>query len=109
VKREWEDRQVANWNSAYASYQWALDKGIAKECARAVLPLQVKTKLFINATMRSWVHYLASRTDPSTQKEHRDIAKAVQALCIQEFPIIAEAAGWVDEYSMLVDKAKIHT
>ena len=97
VQNQWMNIQIANWNDVQKNYQWALDNGIAKECARAILPLQTKTKLYANGTMRSWVHYLASRTDPATQKEHREIADAIQALCVDEFPIIAEAAGWIKD------------
>lgn len=94
IKIEWEKRQKDNWNSAIDDYNWALDNDIAKETARAVLPLQAKTKLFMNGSLRSWVHYVNLRSDPATQKEHREIAEAVKELMIKKFPIIAEAAGW---------------
>jgi len=94
VKQEWEDRQLENWRSSFDHYRWALDMGIAKECARSVLPLQTKTRMFMNGTIRSWVHYVNLRTDPSTQKEHREIAEEIKTQLKQAFPIIAEAAGW---------------
>lgn len=97
LKEEWRVRQQQNWDLSYSHYKWALDNNIAKESARMVLPLQTKTRLFCNGTLRSWIHYLSSRTHPATQKEHREIANAIQALCIEEFPIIAEAAGWIKE------------
>ena len=94
IKKEWEERQLKNWKDSFEHYQWALDNDIAKECARAVLPLQAKTRLFMNGTLRSWVHYINLRSDPSTQKEHRDIAEAMKLEFIKKFPIISEAAGW---------------
>lgn len=94
IKKEWEDRQLQNWKSSFEHYKWALDNDIAKECARAVLPLQAKTRMFMNGTLRSWVHYVNLRSDPSTQKEHREIAEAIKTELIKNFPIISEAAGW---------------
>lgn len=94
IKIEWEKRQKENWTRANDDYNWALENDIAKETARAILPLQTKTKLFMNGSLRSWVHYVNLRSDPATQKEHREIAEAVKELMIKKFPIIAEAAGW---------------
>jgi len=94
IKDEWDQKQKENWNRAVDDYNWALDNNIAKETARAVLPLQAKTKLFMNGSLRSWVHYVNLRTDPATQLEHRQIAEAVKELMIKKFPVIAEAAGW---------------
>lgn len=94
VKDEWNNRQLENWRSSFDHYKWALDQGIAKECARAVLPLQATTRLFMNGTLRSWVHYVNLRSDPSTQKEHREIAEAIRLQFIEHFPVISEAAGW---------------
>jgi thymidylate synthase (FAD) len=95
VQAEWSQRQLDNWKSSFEHYKWALDNGIAKECARAVLPLQTKTRLFMSGTIRSWVHYVNLRADAATQKEHREIAEAIKAQLAKSFPIIAEAAGWV--------------
>jgi len=94
IKKEWEERQLENWKASFEHYTWALNNNIAKECARAVLPLQTTTKLYMNGTLRSWVHYINLRADPATQKEHRDIAEAIKAEFIKSFPIISEAAGW---------------
>jgi len=97
IKIEWEEKQKENWDRAVEDYNWALENGIAKETARAVLPLQAKTRLFMNGTLRSWVHYVNLRADISTQKEHRLIAEEVRKEMIKRFPIIAEAAGWTNE------------
>jgi thymidylate synthase (FAD) len=94
VNEEWKQRQLQNWKSSFEHYKWALDNGIAKECARSVLPLQTSTRLFMNGTLRSWVHYINLRADVSTQKEHRDIADAIKLEFIKHFPVISEAAGW---------------
>ncbi len=86
--------QQDNWDESYSLYVQALDKGIAKELARTLLPMGAKTKLYMNGTLRSWVHYLEVRCDPSTQKEHRDIALAIKQIFIKEFPVISEALEW---------------
>ena len=90
----WNAVQLDNWKRAFEYYKEALDKGFAKECARAVLPLQSVTKMYMNGTLRSWVHYVNLRSHPATQKEHRDIAEAIKEKMKQNFPIISEAAGW---------------
>lgn len=72
-------------------YEEALKKGIAKECARNLLPMSTKTKLYMSGSIRSWIHYLNIRCDDSTQKEHRDIANAIKAIFIEQFPIISKA------------------
>lgn len=73
-------------------YREMVSNGIAKECARAILPLSTQTRLFMNGTIRSFIHYLQVRTDPSTQMEHRQIALEIQKIFCQQFPIIGEAA-----------------
>ncbi|KAA6232051.1 FAD-dependent thymidylate synthase [Chlorobium phaeovibrioides] len=77
-----------------ALYEEALEKGIAKECARALLPLATQTKLYMKGSIRSWIHYLEVRTDPSTQKEHREIADGIMAIFVKQFPVTASALGW---------------
>lgn len=96
IKDEWEKRQLDNWKSSFEHYKWALDNEIAKETARAVLPLQTSTKMYMNGTIRSWVHYVNLRSDPSTQKEHREIADAIKEQLIKHYPVVAEAAGWIE-------------
>lgn len=95
IKDEWHERQLQNWKSSFEHYQWALDNEIAKETARAVLPLQTSTRMYMNGTIRSWVHYVNLRADPATQKEHRDIAEAIKQQLIKRYPVVAEAAGWI--------------
>jgi thymidylate synthase (FAD) len=88
IKLEWRDRQLQNWKSAFEHYTWALNNGIAKECARFVLPLGSKTRLYMSGTIRSWMHFLETRTHESTQKEHRDIALACREALKEYFPSI---------------------
>ncbi len=75
-------------------YNEALEKGIAKECARMLLPLNTQTKLYMKGSVRSWIHYIEVRTDMSTQKEHRDIAEDVKKIFISLFPVTSSALGW---------------
>jgi thymidylate synthase (FAD) len=73
-----------------------VSNGVAKECARAVLPLASKTRLYMNGTLRSYIHYLQVRTDPSTQLEHRQVAEEINKLFINKFPVISEALDLVE-------------
>jgi thymidylate synthase (FAD) len=81
--------------NSVAFYEEALQRGIAKEQARMLLPLSTQTKLYMKGTLRSWIHYIAVRADPATQLEHREIAIEIRRILSEEFPIIAEAVGWV--------------
>jgi thymidylate synthase (FAD) len=75
-------------------YNKLIAQGVAKECARAVLPLGTQTTMYMNGTVRSWVHYISLRTEENTQKEHRDIANEIRKIFIDNFPNVAEALGW---------------
>lgn len=75
-------------------YDEALSKGIAKEQARFLLPMASSTKMYMNGTLRSWVHFINVRTDPTTQLEHRELAEEIKQIFISEFPIISAALGW---------------
>lgn len=94
IKAEWLVRQEQNWQFTKANYDWAIGHGIAKECARAVLPLQVGTKLYMTASCRDWMSYLRQRTDKAAQKEHRVIADEVRKIFCEQFPTVAEALEW---------------
>lgn len=76
-------------------YQKMLDDGIAKECARFVLPLAVPTRLYMTGSVRSWIHYIQLRSANGTQKEHMDIANECKSIFAEQFPICAEALEWV--------------
>ena len=76
-------------------YNELIREGIAKECARFVLPLASPTRLYMTGSVRSWVHYIDLRSGHGTQKEHMDIANACKEILIQEFPVCAKALEWV--------------
>ena len=75
-------------------YNELLRQGIAKECARFVLPLAVPTRIFMTGSVRSWIHYIDLRSANGTQKEHMDIAEACRAIFCEQFPVVAEALEW---------------
>lgn len=85
------EAQSAVQAGSLALYKAAVEKGIAKEQARFLLPLSTTTKLYMKGSVRSWIHYLQVRTTPSTQKEHRDIALGIRKIFDEQFPTIAEA------------------
>lgn len=85
------------WSAGKAAYDAAIEKGIAKECARFLLPLNTETRLYMHGTVRSWIHYIQLRTTPGTQKEHRDIALECQKIFSEQFPATAEALGWKEQ------------
>lgn len=75
-------------------YTSMLDDGIAKECARFVLPLAVPTKIYMTGSVRSWIHYIDLRSANGTQKEHMDIANEAKCIFCCQFPNVAEALDW---------------
>jgi thymidylate synthase (FAD) len=87
----WMDTVRDHWATTRDLYAEALAKGIAKEVARFLLPLSTTTKLYMTGTLRSWIHYLAVRTSPDTQLEHREIAQEISTIFAEEFPIIYDA------------------
>lgn len=82
-------------NLATVKYKQALAKGIAKEQARFLLPMSTTTKLYMNGTIRSWIHYLDLRSGNGTQKEHMDIALGIREIFNKELPTIAKALQWI--------------
>jgi len=89
-KLNWQGSIQLHYSHAYRLYQNLLANGIAKECAREVLPMGSPTRLYMNGTLRSWIHYCDLRTDKGTQKEHRDIAEACKQLIKTQFPLTYE-------------------
>ncbi len=91
LQLNWETQQDYVVAAAQKTYRWALEHGIAKEQARAVLPEGLTvSRLYMNGTLRSWVHYIQLRSDVGTQKEHREIALACVAAIEPIFPMIKE-------------------
>ena len=76
-------------------YNELIREGVAKECARFVLPLATPTKLYMTGSVRSWVHYIDLRSAHGTQKEHKDIANDVKRVFIEQFPTISTALEWI--------------
>ncbi len=87
-------QMVTLFSSASALYSQMLDAGVAKECARFVLPLACPTRLYMTGSVRSWYHYIVLRSANGTQKEHMDIANECKRIFQEQFPTVAEAAGW---------------
>ena len=83
------------FDSSMALYQQMLDRGVAKECARNVLPLCVGTKIYMTGSCRSWIHYINLRSANGTQKEHMDVALACKEVFTEQFPAVSEALEWI--------------
>lgn len=78
-------------NDAIDNYEYLLEKGVARECARMILPLCTQTTLYMTGSVRSWIHYFQQRLSEHTQKEHREVAQAAYEIFQQQFPTIANA------------------
>ncbi|MFL0769125.1 MAG: FAD-dependent thymidylate synthase [Prochlorococcus sp.] len=83
------------FDSAVALYEDMLRDGIAKECARFVLPLATPTRIYMTGSCRSWIHYIKLRSGHGTQKEHMDIANACKRIFCQQYPVVSEALEWM--------------
>jgi thymidylate synthase (FAD) len=88
TKKWFEEKQKEIWEKSYSYYQEALTKGVAKEQARFLLPLNTTTKLYMTGSVRSWIHYLDLRCGNGTQLEHQEIANSIKSIFIQQFPTI---------------------
>ena len=89
LQDEWEEKQKMIIEMSKMAYTWAVDRGIAKEQARAVLPEGLPIwKMYMNGTLRSWVHYIELRTEAGTQKEHREIAKQCAIQIAKILPLV---------------------
>jgi thymidylate synthase (FAD) len=95
VKQEFEIKMKKHFDDAMVLYQSMLDMGIAKECARFVLPLATPTRLYMSGSCRSWIHYINLRSANGTQKEHMEIAEACKKVFSEQFPTVAEALEWI--------------
>ena len=88
-------QMITLFSSAKNLYLQMLDAGVAKECARMVLPLATPTRMYMTGSLRSWIHYIDLRSANGTQKEHMDIANECKRLFTEQFPIIGGALDWV--------------
>jgi len=90
LNRQMETLFIASKNL----YTQMLEVGVAKECARFVLPLATPTRLYMTGSVRSWIHYINLRSGHGTQKEHMDIAEGIREIFIEQFPTVSEALDW---------------
>ena len=95
VKQEFQIKIRRHFDEAMVLYQSMLDAGIAKECARFVLPLATPTRMYMSGSVRSWIHYITLRSANGTQKEHMNIAEACKKIFVEQFPTCAEALEWI--------------
>ena len=89
-----QERIRQYFNEGMDLYNELFREGIAKECARFVLPLATPTRIYMSGSVRSWVHYIDLRSGHGTQKEHMDIANACKSIFTEQFPTVAEALEW---------------
>ena len=94
-KQDLQEKIAEHFVQSMDLYNELLANGIAKECARFVLPLATPTRLYMSGSIRSWIHYIDLRSAHGTQKEHMDIAEACRDIFKDQFPIIAEALDWI--------------
>ena len=94
-RQKFEMLMQQHFSQAMDLYQRMLDEGIAKECARFVLPLACPTKIYMTGSVRSWIHYIDLRSANGTQKEHMDLALGAKEIFCEQFPAVAEAMEWV--------------
>ena len=89
------EKEIAqHFHDAQDLYRYMIDMGVAKECARFVLPLAVPTRLYMSGSVRSWIHYIDLRSNHGTQKEHKDIAEQCRDIFKEQLPVVSEALGW---------------
>ena len=89
------EKEIAqHFHDAQDLYRYMIDMGVAKECARFVLPLAVPTRLYMSGSVRSWIHYIDLRSAHGTQKEHKVIAEQCRDIFKEQLPTVAEALGW---------------
>ena len=92
---KFEKQMITLFSSAKSLYEQMLSQGVAKECARMVLPLCTPTRIYMTGSCRSWIHYINLRSAHGTQKEHMDIAEACRKVFTEQFPSVSEALEWV--------------
>tara|TARA_B100001094_G_scaffold926_1_gene877 strand:- start:1018 stop:1656 length:639 start_codon:yes stop_codon:yes gene_type:complete len=93
-KKDLQEKIAQHFVDSMDLYNELLANGIAKECARFVLPLATPTRIYMTGSVRSWVHYIDLRSAHGTQKEHMDVAKGVREVFTEQFPTVAEALEW---------------
>ena len=94
LKDELQTKIALHFSKAMDLYNELLDEGIAKECARFVLPLATPTRIYMTGSVRSWIHYIDLRSAHGTQQEHKEIAEGCRKVFVEQFPIVSEALEW---------------
>ena len=92
---KFEKQMITLFSSSKALYEQMLSQGVAKECARMVLPLCTPTRIYMTGSCRSWIHYINLRSAHGTQKEHMEIAEGCRKVFTEQFPAVSEALEWV--------------
>ena len=98
-----DQKLIENYNMAIEKlfkeclclYKDMISNGVAKECARFILPIATPTKIYMTGNVRNWIHYIDLRSSNGTQKEHMCIANKCKTIFIEQFPIVSEALGWI--------------
>ena len=94
-KEEYQALIARHFEDSMNLYNSLLENGVAKECARFVLPLATPTRLYMTGSCRSWIHYINLRSAHGTQKEHMDVVAKARSIFTEQFPSVSEALGWV--------------
>lgn len=94
IRVKWNTKIREHFAKSKALYDGMVADGIAKECARFILPLATPTKIYMSGSIRSWIHYINLRSSNGTQKEHMIIANEAKNIFKDQFPIISEALSW---------------
>jgi thymidylate synthase (FAD) len=94
IKLGMQSKIQEHFDDAQKLYDSLLAQGVAKECARFVLPLATPTRIYMKGSVRSWLHYLELRSGNGTQKEHREVAEGIKCIFCCQYPDVAEAMGW---------------
>jgi thymidylate synthase (FAD) len=93
IRSKWNTKIREHFAKSKALYDGMIQDGVAKECARFILPLATPTRLYMNGNLRSWITYISLREKNGTQKEHIDIAKQCKQIFCEQFPNIGDACG----------------
>ena len=94
-KEEYQALIARHFEDSMNLYNSLLESGVAKECARFVLPLATPTRLYMTGSCRSWIHYINLRSAHGTQKEHMDVVEKARSIFVEQFPSVSEALEWV--------------
>ncbi len=93
-KEEYQALIARHFEDSMNLYNALLENGVAKECARFVLPLATPTRLYMTGSCRSWIHYINLRSAHGTQKEHMDVVEKARSIFVEQFPAVSEALEW---------------